>query len=102
MSTPDALTFECPLTERARTWLRLEELFGRTRVFAARKDSIDHRSALLGLFHIVDTAGRNDLKTDLLQELDRVYSCHRRIYSLVFWCKTKGRAGLPHGWNAAI
>ena len=71
MSTPDALTFECPLTERARTWLRLEELFGRTRVFAARKDSIDHRSALLGLFHIVDTAGRNDLKTDLLQELDR-------------------------------
>ena len=71
MSTPDALTFECPLTERARTWLRLEELFARTRVFSARKESIDHRSALLGLFHIVDTAGRSDLKTDLLQELDR-------------------------------
>jgi cell division protein ZapD len=66
-----ALMFECALTERARTWLRLEELFGRTRVFAARKDGIDHRSALLGLFHIVDTAGRSDLKTDLLQELDR-------------------------------
>lgn len=71
MSTLDALTFECPLTERARTWLRLEELFTRTRVFSARKDSIDHRSALLGLFHIVDTAGRSDLKTDLLHELDR-------------------------------
>ena len=71
MTSPEVLTFECPLTERARTWLRLEELFGRTRVFSARKDSIDHRSALLGLFHIVDTAGRSDLKTDLLQELDR-------------------------------
>ena len=71
MSTLVALTFECPLTERARTWLRLEELFTRTRVFSARKDSIDHRSALLGLFHIVDTAGRSDLKTDLLHELDR-------------------------------
>ena len=71
MSTSDALIFECPLTERGRTWLRLEELFDRTRIFAARKESIDHRSALLGLFHIVDTAGRNDLKTDLLQELDR-------------------------------
>ena len=71
MNTPHALTFECPLTERARTWLRLEELFERTRIFAARKDSVDHRSALLGLFHIVDTAARNDLKTDLLQELDR-------------------------------
>ena len=71
ITTLGALIFECPLTERARTWLRLEELFERTRVFAARKDSIDHRSALLGLFHIVDTAGRSDLKTDLLQELDR-------------------------------
>ena len=71
MSTSGALTFECPLTERARTWLRLEELFERTRVFSARKDSIDHRSALLGLFHIIDTAGRSDLKTDLLHELDR-------------------------------
>lgn len=71
MSTSDTLVFECPLTERARTWLRLEELFARTRVFAARKESIDHRGALLGLFHIVDTTGRSDLKTDLLQELDR-------------------------------
>ena len=51
--------------------MRLEELFARTRVFSARKESIDHRSALLGLFHIIDTAGRSDLKTDLLQELDR-------------------------------
>jgi cell division protein ZapD len=68
---PSTLTFECALAERARTWLRLEELFERTRIFSARKDAIDHRSALLGLFHIVDTAGRNDLKTDLLQELDR-------------------------------
>ncbi|MBL8311290.1 MAG: cell division protein ZapD [Burkholderiales bacterium] len=65
------LMFECALSERARTWLRLEELFVRTRTFAARKDSIDHRSALLGIFDIVDTAGRSDLKTDLLQELDR-------------------------------
>jgi len=65
------LTFECPLGERARTWLRLEELFDQTRTFSARKEAIDHRGALLGLFHIVDTAGRSDLKTDLLQELDR-------------------------------
>ncbi len=65
------LTFECPLGERARIWLRLEELFERTRIFAARKDAIDHRSAMLALFHVVDTAGRSDLKTDLLQELDR-------------------------------
>ena len=28
---PELLIFECPLTERARTWLRLEELFACTR-----------------------------------------------------------------------
>ena len=71
LATNTTLTFECPLGERARTWLRLEELFEQTRTFAARKDAIDHRSALLGLFHIVETASRSDLKTDLLQELDR-------------------------------
>ena len=27
---PELLIFECPLTERARTWLRLEELFACT------------------------------------------------------------------------
>lgn len=67
----ELLAFECPLTERARTWLRLEELFSGTRTFAARRDPLDHRHALLGLFQIVDTASRSDLKTDLLQELDR-------------------------------
>jgi len=67
----ELLIFECPLNERARTWLRLEELFSCTRTFAARRDPIDHRHALLGLFQIVDTASRSDLKTDLLQELDR-------------------------------
>ena len=57
---PGILIFECPLTERARTWLRLEELFACTRTFAARKDAIDHRHALLGLFQIVDTASRSE------------------------------------------
>ena len=70
-SAAGLLVFECPLTERASTWLRLEELFSGTRSFAARRDPLDHRHALLGLFQIVDTASRSDLKTDLLQELDR-------------------------------
>lgn len=67
----NVLTFECALSERARTWLRLEELFARARTLVARRESVDHRAALLSLFEIVDTAGRSDLKTDLLQELDR-------------------------------
>ena len=67
----DSLIFEFPLSERVRTWLRLEELFSRTRSHAARREALDHRLALLGIFDIVDTATRTDLKTDLLSELDR-------------------------------
>ena len=62
--------FECPL-RRARApgcdWKSCSDVPAFT---SARRDSIDHRSALLSLFDIVDTASR-DLKTDLLQELDR-------------------------------
>ncbi len=67
----DSLIFEHPLTERVRTWLRLEELFSRTHTHAARREATDHRAALLGVFEIIDTATRSDLKTDLLAELDR-------------------------------
>ena len=71
-ATAAVLAFECPLSERARTWLRLEELFARTRVYSPRAATVLTIAArLLSLFDIVDTAGRSDLKTDLLQELDR-------------------------------
>jgi cell division protein ZapD len=71
LNVTTTLEFETPLSERARTWLRLEEAFVRTHTFAARRDAVDHRSALISLFDIVDTATRTDLKTDLLGELDR-------------------------------
>jgi cell division protein ZapD len=67
----NSLMFEHPLSERVRTWLRLEELFSRTHAHAARRDAMDHRCALMGLFDIIDTATRSDIKTDLLAELDR-------------------------------
>ncbi len=70
-SRGEVLEFHFPLSERVRTWLRLEELFRRLRVHAGRREALDHRSALLALFDIAETASRGDLKTDLLQELDR-------------------------------
>ncbi|TAG47718.1 MAG: cell division protein ZapD [Betaproteobacteria bacterium] len=69
--TSTLLTFETPLSERSRTWLRLEEVFLRTHTYAARRDAVDHRAALVSLFDIVDAATRTDLKTDLLAELER-------------------------------
>jgi len=65
------ITYEYPLVERIRTMLRLEDLFDRASYFLQRSDPLEHHVALLTLFEILDVAGRADLKSDLLQELDR-------------------------------
>ncbi len=65
------ITYEYPLVERIRTMLRLEDLFERAGFFLARSESAEHHVALLTLFEILDVAGRADLKSDLLQELER-------------------------------
>lgn len=65
------ITYEYPLSERIRTLLRLEDLFERMRHFLARGDSLDHHAALAALFEVIDVAGRADLKSDLMQELER-------------------------------
>jgi cell division protein ZapD len=66
------ITYEYPLNERIRTLLRLESLFDRANHFLARdEDSRDHHAALLTLFEILEVASRADLKSDLLQELER-------------------------------
>lgn len=65
------ITYEYPLNERIRTLLRLEDLFERSRHFIARTDALDHHVALLTLFEILEVSSRADLKSDLLQELER-------------------------------
>jgi cell division protein ZapD len=65
------ITYEYPLVERIRTMLRLEDLFDRVRFFLDRTDPLEHHVGLLTLFEILEVAGRADLKSDLLQELDR-------------------------------
>lgn len=63
--------YEYPLSERIRTLLRLEDLFDRFDAHAASSDPHAHHAALLTLFEIAEVAARADLKSDLLQELDR-------------------------------
>ena len=65
------ITYEYPFNERIRTLLRLEDLFDRARYFLARQDALDHHAALLTVFEILEVASRADLKSDLLQELER-------------------------------
>jgi cell division protein ZapD len=63
--------YEFPFNEGTRTMLRLEQLFDRLAVLAARDAALDHHFALLTLFEVMDVSSRADLKADLLKELER-------------------------------
>jgi cell division protein ZapD len=64
------IVYEYPLNERIRTLLRLEDLFAKLDHFMARDDALDHHVALTTIFEILEVS-RSDLKSDLLQELER-------------------------------
>ena len=68
---PAVIRYEHPLNERIRTLMRLEDLYHRAHFFAAQSEAPDHHAALAVLFEITDVAARADLKTELLQELER-------------------------------
>ena len=65
------IVYEYPLNERVRTLLRLEDLYDRVQFFLAKTHAHDHHACLTGIFEILEVGGRADLKSDLLQELDR-------------------------------
>ena len=68
---PEVIRYEHPLNERIRTMMRLEDLYRRALFFNAATAPADHHAALLALFEIADVSSRADLKTDILQELER-------------------------------
>ena len=65
------IRYEHPLNERIRTLMRLEDVAARAHVYVSGDEPQDHHAALLALFEIADIAARADLKTELLQELER-------------------------------
>jgi cell division protein ZapD len=65
------ISYEYPLNERIRTLLRLEDLFDRALYFAARSEPLEHHVSLILLFEIIEVASSANLKSDLLQELER-------------------------------
>jgi len=65
------ISYDYPLNERIRALLRLEDLFDRTLHFVAADDPESHHVALVTLFDILEVASRAELKSDLVQELER-------------------------------
>jgi cell division protein ZapD len=72
MTTEQRLVlYEYPFSERVRTLLRLEDLFEKLGFFCAQEHPYCHHTALLTLFEVLEVTARADLKSDLLQELER-------------------------------
>ncbi len=65
------ILYEYPLNERVRTLLRLEYLFRRNAFLVQRGHPFDHHHALLSMFEIMDVTTRQDLKGELLKDLER-------------------------------
>jgi len=65
------IDYEFPLSEKVRTMLRLECLFERMHHFTGNDHRANHHAALITLFEILEVASRADLKSELLQELER-------------------------------
>ena len=65
------ILYEYPFNERIRTYLRLEHLFSRLGELAGREAATDHHFAILTLFEIMEVAGRAELKTDVLKDIDK-------------------------------
>jgi cell division protein ZapD len=65
------ISYDFPLNERIRTMLRLEDLYARMAYFSEKASAADHHAALSVMFDIMEVASRADLKSDLLQELER-------------------------------
>lgn len=64
-------SYDYPFNERIRTLLRLEDLFTKILHYLTGQHELDHHCALIGIFQVLDVIDRAELKTDMLQELDR-------------------------------
>lgn len=64
-------SYDYPFNERIRTLLRLEDLFTKILHYLPGEHELSHHCALIGIFQVLDVIDRAELKTDLLQELDR-------------------------------
>ena len=66
------ITYEQPLNERLRQFLRLEHLFQQSAHTLSGQTAWESRSTLSCLTDIIELLSRNDVKTDLLKFLDSI------------------------------
>ena len=75
------ITYEFPLSERVRVFIRLEQLFQQFVHFSGGKTVADKRAAISILLDIMSIFRRNDLKSEILKEIDRQAGVLNKIAS---------------------
>lgn len=65
------ITYEFPLNERIRIFIRLEQLFHQFKHHLEGQNIIDKRAAMSVLLDLIAIFKRNDLKSEILKELER-------------------------------
>ena len=66
-----SIKFEQPLTERMRTFLRVEFLYEQTLFHVDEPTEFSARAAVTALLEILTILGRGDVRTDVSKELER-------------------------------
>jgi cell division protein ZapD len=73
------LVYEQPLTERVRTFLRLEFLLEQSSHHAGLSSMWDSRAAVTGILEIGSLLTRGDVRTEVLKELERCGQLLQRL-----------------------
>jgi len=68
---PALMMFEQPLSERMRTFLRIEFLYEQTLFHVDEPTGFSSRAAVTALLEIITILGRGDVRTDVIKELER-------------------------------
>lgn len=77
-SSGQKLVYEQPLNEHVRAWLRLEYLFCHVEHRIKGVSSWDSRAAVAGLIDILEFVARNDIKPELIKDIEKHIQTYQR------------------------
>lgn len=80
----DYIVFEQPLSERVRTFMRLEFLFQQRRHHALDDSPTGTRAALQSLLDVLSLTSRSDLKSEVIKEIQDQQTVLTRAPSLLY------------------
>ena len=76
---PDLTSYELPLNEKTRNFLRLEQFFSEIQRSIDEKSCDSARMALIQMIEVCDFIQRVDIKKDLIQELEIIISSFKQL-----------------------